>query len=119
MFNKIREFFRSMIKSMWKPVPERGLIALPIDMKPNRKAYEELGFEFYKWRYPGACLYSSKVKTDRVMCLARLPEGWKEGKWIGGYRYYLVDENGKNRIEVFAKNELLSRKGKMSFVKYE
>lgn len=93
-----------------------GLTPLPIRMKPEREEFEKLGFCFYKWTYEGAGKYSNKVATDQVMCLAKLPDGWKEGKWIGGYHYYLVDENGKNRVDVFAKNESWERKGEMTLL---
>ena len=119
---KFRDFFRKMndkTKGMQEPEDESELKPLPIDMKPSREEFERLGFHFYKWIYPGAGRDSKRVETDQVMCLAKLPEGWKEGKWIGGYHYYLVDETGKNRIDVLAKNELWDRRGQMTLLENE
>lgn len=120
---KFKDFFRKMkgkTKGMQEPPEDgRGLKPLPIDMKPGREAFERLGFHFYKWTYAGAGKKSQKVETDQVMCLAKLPEGWKEGKWIGDYHYYLVDENGKNRIDVFEENEFWDRRGQMTLLDAE
>jgi hypothetical protein len=74
---------------------------LPVDMRPDREAFEALGFVF-------------SDLGDGVLCQATLPEGWTLKETSNGYWTDLVDEKGRKRGSSFYKGAFYDRSGNMS-----
>ena len=111
----IIKLFRLNTIGMHDPAePAIGLVTLPIKMRPSKKKFEELGFEFFKWRHED--LETGHVMPDQVLCLARLPEGWKETWDIDKENSYIVDENGNRRVAVFERFEIRDEEGEMHLI---
>ncbi len=78
----------------------RSACRLPRDMRPNKEAFEAIGFKF-------------EDIEDDVLYQATLPEGWTL-KSDGGYWTYLIDEKGRERGSYFYKGALYDRNGHMN-----
>jgi hypothetical protein len=78
----------------------RSACRLPKDMRPNKEAYESLGFTF-------------EDIGDNVLCQATLPNGWTL-RSDGGYWTYLIDEKGRERGSYFYKGAFYDRSGHMN-----
>ena len=78
----------------------RSACRLPRDMRPNKEAFEAIGFKF-------------EDIGDDVLYQATLPEGWTL-KSDGGYWTYLIDEKGRERGSYFYKGAFYDRNGHMN-----
>lgn len=115
MLAELKKFFRLNTMGMREPAePGIGLITLPITMKPSRREFEELGFQFFKWRHED--LKNGRSMLDQVLCLAKLPDGWKEVRGINEENSYLVDEKGRRRVEVFERFQIWEEGGEMHLI---
>ena len=74
-------------------------------MRPNREAWEKLGFEF------------TDIEGDRLLVKAVLPEGWTINKSPKNYYFsYIFDEKGRARAEFFYAPQFWDRDAHMELI---
>jgi hypothetical protein len=70
---------------------------MPLELRPSREAFETVGFTF------GEAL-------DDVFMKATLPTGWKREASEHAMHSYILDEQGRKRVEVFYKAAFYDRR---------
>lgn len=73
---------------------------VPSKMKPDRAAYEALGFSFGE-------------ETDDLFITAKLPEGWTREGSDHAMWSYIVDGSGHRRVAIFYKAAFYDRRAFM------
>jgi hypothetical protein len=70
---------------------------MPLDLSPNREAYEALGFTFGE-------------KIDDLFQKATLPAGWTRKATSHDMHSEILDEQGRKRISIFYKAAFYDRR---------